>query len=67
MIPPTPLRSKVDSGHRPPLGWRDHTGQMWLGTSRVLDKPARKRAMRRTWKAMKAQARREYVESTRGD
>lgn len=62
MIPPTVERTKSDPlGHRPPFTFLNNGGTLWRGTSRVLDKPARRKANRRTWKRMKADSRRFFV------
>lgn len=59
----TRLRRYADRGHQPPATRVDHTGAPWLGAARVLDRPARRRANRRTWRWMQAEARREFVAS----
>lgn len=65
MIAPTRLRKWIDArSHMPPASMLDDTGRAWAGTSRVLDRPARRKAQRRTWQDAKAQARRDYLAST---
>jgi hypothetical protein len=57
VIPPTTRRTAGDGGHAPPQGGLDHTGARWRGASRVIDRPARRRANRRSWKQIQAEAR----------
>lgn len=59
---PTRTRPLIDRrSHRPPADLLDNAGKLWLGTSRIIDRPARRKANRRSWARFKAEARREYV------
>ena len=51
----TPLRRVVRRDHLPPATF---AGGVWHGTSRIIDAPARRRANRRTWAKLRAEARR---------
>ena len=44
-------RSFHDAGHHTPVSGLDDAYQPWKGTSRIIDRAARRRAMRRTWAA----------------
>lgn len=62
VIPPTELRRYVDGrSHMPPASMADDTGGMWRGASRVLDRAARRRSERRSWRELQAQGRRDFL------
>lgn len=64
MVGPFITRTKVDPlGHRAPKSGLNDAGTVWRGTSRIIDKPARRRAQRRSRLAFKADARRAFVAS----
>lgn len=61
---PTVLRGFAAPDHRPPSG--KHAGgrersAVWHGTSRIVDRPARRKAQRRSWLKGLDVARREIV------
>lgn len=55
-------------GHQQPRGKHARArldGVAWLGTSRIVDRPARRRSQRATFAALRDTARREYLASKR--
>lgn len=61
-VPPTSRRSYVDArSHMPPMSAEDNVGNVWRGASRVIDKPARRRANARSWRRMQVEARRDFL------
>lgn len=62
---PTTARTIVDDGHFPPASGLDHAGRPWRGASRIIDRPARRRAQRLSWRKLKAEARRAYLAALR--
>lgn len=59
---PTAVRRWIDAAsHCPPLSVTDDVGGDWLGTSRVIDRPARRKANRRSWRRLQLEARRDFL------
>jgi hypothetical protein len=58
-VPPTTLRNFTDMvGHAPPTDRVDDDGNVWKGASRILDRSAKRRANRKSWIKIQADARR---------
>jgi hypothetical protein len=60
-VGPTSTRRYDPASHCPPQSMNDNAGGPWLGTSRVIDRPARRKAQRRSWRRLKAEARRDFL------
>lgn len=61
-VPPTNRRTWVDArSHMPPQSAEDNVGNLWRGTSRVIDKAARRRRSAASWRRLQAQARRDFL------
>lgn len=63
---PTRTRKYIDPrSHMPPQSMLDDTGGNWLGTSRVVHRPARRKANRLSWRKLLVAGRRETMEAKR--
>ncbi len=66
MVAPTRTRRYIDPrSHMPPQSMLDNTGANWLGTSRVVDRPARRKRNRASWRRLLAEGRRETMAAKR--